>query len=144
MKKLILSLCLQVAPVLSLTACATYRPILDENEKFIQVGETQAERDIDECMTRADAYLEKHKSERMKKEAGRGAASGAIMGGILGVVTGGGLRSAAVGAGVGAAVGAGGGAAGVAAEDNLSPDRIKQNYVTKCLNKQQYDVIGWK
>lgn len=127
-----------------LTGCATYRPILDENEKFIQVGETQAERDIDQCMARADAYLEKHKSERMQKEAGRGAASGAIMGGIFGALTGGGLRSAAVGAGVGAAVGAGGGAAGVAAEDNLSPDRIKQNYVIKCLNKQQYDVIGWK
>lgn len=79
----------------------------------------------------------------MQKEAGRGAASGAIMGGIFGALTGGGLRSAAVGAGVGAAV-EWRGAAGVAAEDKISPDRIKQNYVIKCLNKQQYDVIGWK
>lgn len=130
--------------LLSLSGCASYRPILDDNEKYQQVGESQAEKDIDACMTRADAYLEKHKSERMKKEAGRSAVSGAIVGGLIGVVSGGGLRSGAIGAGVGGAVGAGAGAAGVAAEDNLTPDHIKQNYVTRCLQKMNYDVIGWK
>ena len=126
------------------SSCASYRPILDENDKLLQVGQNQADKDIDTCLARADAYLEKHKSERMKKEAGRGATSGAIVGGIFGALTGGGLRSAAVGAGVGAVAGAGSSAAGVAAQDNLSPDYIKQNYVTRCLQKQNYDVIGWK
>lgn len=126
------------------SSCATYRPVLDENSKYLQVGDEQAERDIDSCMTRADAYLEKHKSERMKKEAGRGAVSGAIVGGVFGALTGGGLKSAAGGAAVGAGVGAVSGAGGAAAKDNLTPDEMKQAYVVRCLRRKKYDVIGWK
>jgi len=127
-----------------LSACASYRPILDENAKYNKVGEARAERDIDNCLNRADRYLSKHKSERMRKEAGRSAVGGAAIGGVLGLVGGGSVASTAVGAGIGAGVGAAAGAGGVAAEDNLKPDQIKQNYVTRCLQRQKYEVVGWK
>lgn len=127
-----------------LSGCASYRPILDEDDTYTSAGEARAERDIDTCMTKADSYLKKHKGDRMAKEAGRGAVGGAIVGGALGLVMGGNVASTAVGAGVGAAGGAAIGAGGVAAKDNLSPDQVKQNYVERCLNRKSYTVIGWK
>lgn len=131
--------------VLALSACASYRPILDENSHYEKVGDAQAEKDIDVCLAKAEKFMEKHKSERMKKEVGRGAAKGAIIGGVVGVLSGGKtLQRAAVGAGVGAGVGAAGSAAGQASKDKLSPDGLKQNYVSRCLARKGYDVIGWK
>jgi uncharacterized protein YcfJ len=139
MKKYIL-----ISVVLFASACASYRPILDENSHYNQVGEQQAEADIDQCLAAADKYLDKHKSERMGKEAGRGAATGAIIGGVLGVLGGGTLKSAAIGTGVGAVAGGAVGAGKVAAEDKLTPDQIKQRYVSNCLARKDYQVIGWK
>jgi len=127
-----------------LSSCASYRPILDEDEAYTSVGEGRAERDIDTCMSKADTYLKKHNSERMGKQAGRGAVGGAVLGGALGLVMGGSVASTAVGAGVGAAGGAAAGAGGVAMKDNLSPDEIKQNYVERCLGRKHYTVLGWK
>ena len=124
--------------------CSSYRPILDENDTYLRNGSQQAEKDIDECVAKAERYLEQHKKDRMAKSAGRGAATGAILGGVLGAITGGGLRSAVGGAAVGGVVGAGAGAGKEAAKDNLSPDEMKNNYVTRCLNRKNYDVIGWK
>lgn len=123
--------------------CSSYRPIVDENEHYMKVGSTRAEADIDDCLARADRYLEVHKSDRILKEAGRGAAGGAIVGGLIGALSGNGgkaLTGAAIGAGVGAASRAG----GVASKDKLAPDEIKQNYVTQCLKRKRYVVLGWK
>lgn len=126
-----------------LFSCASFRPVLDENDHYQKVGDVQAEVDIDDCMARADVYLEKHKSERMKKQAGRGAISGAIVGGIMGALTGN-TNDALAGAAVGGAVGAASGAAGEATKDNLKPDELKQQYVSRCLERKKYNVIGWK
>ena len=133
-----------VALALSLSACASYRPILDENEKYDSVGETRAEADIDYCMNRADRYLAKHKSEKTKKEMGRQALKGAAVGGLIGGLGGGNLSSAAGGAIVGAGVSAGATALGASMEDKLSPDQLKKQYVRNCLNRKNYQVIGWK
>jgi outer membrane lipoprotein SlyB len=126
------------------TGCATYRPILDENEKYQSVGEERAEKDIDVCLTSADRYLKKHKAELTNKKAGRQAVSGAAVGGIIGAIAGQNVGGALIGAGAGAAIGAGGAYADDATEDNLKPDELKQSYVTNCLSRKQYNVIGWK
>lgn len=128
---------------LFLFSCASYRPVLEDNEQYMKVGESRAEADIDDCMARADVYLEKHKSDRMMKQAGRGAVSGAIVGGIMGALTGN-TNDALKGAAFGGAVGAASGAAGEATKDNLKPDEMKQQYVAKCLERKKYNVIGWK
>lgn len=129
---------------LFLAGCASYRPILDENEHYLKVGDAQAQKDIDQCMTRADAYLEKYKKERMKKQVGRSAVSGAILGGLIGALSGGGVESTAGGAAIGGAAGAGSGYANEASKDQLQPDDVKQRYVTNCLRRKHYDVIGWQ
>ncbi len=127
-----------------LSACASYRPVLDENSQYMKVGEERAERDIDACMSRADHYLAKHREERARKQAGRSAVVGAVAGGAIGLLAGGNVGSTAVGAGVGAVGGAAGGYFGDKAKDNLTPDEMKQRYVNNCLNRKQYRVIGWK
>ncbi len=129
---------------LMLSACASYRPILDENKKYSKVGESQAERDIDECMNRADSYLTKHKSDKMKKQMGRQAVQGAALGGLVGAVSGNGLQGVAGGAAIGAGVGAAGAYIDEKTKDNLKPDQLKQRYVNNCLHRKDYQVIGWK
>jgi hypothetical protein len=123
--------------------CSSYRPIVDENEHFRQVGSTRAEADIDNCLAQGDRYLETHKSDRLLKEAGRGAAGGAIIGGLVGVFTGS-SKNALAGAAIGAGVGAASRASTELSKDNLNPDELKQRYVSNCLKRKKYAVIGWK
>jgi hypothetical protein len=123
--------------------CSSYRPVLDENDQYLKVGPSRAEADIDACLAKADRYLESHKNERLLKETGRGAAGGAIIGGVFGALTGN-TRDALGGAAIGAGVGALSGAAGQASKDRLAPDELKQRYVTHCLRRKNYAVIGWK
>src|SRR5690606_31595415 len=92
----------------ALAGCASGRPILDENAKMSRVGEAQAERDIDECLVRADRYLARHKADIQKKQVVRGAATGAVVGGLIGATSGKGLGNAVGGAALGAGVGAAG------------------------------------
>lgn len=132
------------ATVLLLSSCASYRPILNDNAQYQKVGEAAAEADIDACMQKADAFLEKHKEERAMKQAGREAVGGAVVGGVLGALTGRGLEGAAGGAVIGGAVGAGSGYVKEKSKDNLTPDELKQAYVQKCLQQKNYEVIGWK
>ncbi len=136
-------LVLFVGSTLLLTGCASYRPIVDENEKFQKVGSAVAEQDIDDCTSRANNYLEKHNSEMMQKNAGRAAVGGAAIGGAIGLLTNG-VKGGIVGAGLGAGVGAGSSAIGDASKNKLKPDEVKQRYISKCLAKKGYDVIGWK
>lgn len=138
-KKLILVL----VSSLFLFSCATYRPVLDDNDQYQKAGDAQAEADIDDCMTKADAYLEKHKSERTAKEVGRQAMAGAVIGGIIGAVTGN-TENAVKSAAAGGAFGATGAYLGEKSKDNLKPDELKQQYVVKCLERKKYNVLGWK
>ncbi len=137
-----------VPTFLFLGACASYRPILDENPKLQQVGETQAEQDIDTCLAKADSYLARHKEDRMMKQMGRTAAVGAVVGGVvggvLGAASGKNLGTAVGGAAIGGGVGAAVVYAGEKAKDNFTPDQLKQRYVKNCLSRKKYQVIGWK
>ena len=129
---------------LTLFSCASYRPILDENEQYEKVGESRAEADIDQCVAKADRYLEKHSSEKTRKEMGRKALTLGAIGGVVGGLSSGNLSGAAGGALVGAGIGAGSVALGDAMKDKLSPDELKKRYVSNCLQRKNYQVIGWK
>ncbi|ODN42034.1 cell envelope biogenesis protein OmpA [Piscirickettsia litoralis] len=124
-----------------LVGCAS-TPQLYPNAKYKRVGKVVAQKDIDLCTQEANEYLKSSKAKQVLKGAGSGAAVGAAGGAAVGVVGGlisGGwgslLGSTAVGAGVGAA--AGGTAAGI------SPDQLKQRYISKCLTDKGYEVLGW-
>ncbi len=127
----------------SLISCS-YRPILDQNEKYLQTGQTAAEEDINLCTTQADEYLKQYKAQRAAKEATRKGIAGAVIGGIFGFIFGNNAKSLLTGLAFGAGVGAASGALGVAGEGKITPDQIKQRYVTNCLSRKGYSVIGWQ
>lgn len=129
---------------LSLISCSSYKPILDQNEKYLAVGEKQAQQDIDSCKKDADDYLDKYKAERAMKEAGRKAVIGGVIGTVAGAIFGGGIKSALVGTAIGAGAGGAIGGLSVAGEDNVEPDVIKQRYITNCLGRKGYSIIGWR
>lgn len=122
---------LAVLLMVGLTVGCASRPRLYPNEKYEQVGAQAAEKDIDDCVQQAEAYLQGEKGRQVAKGAGQGA----VMGGVIGGLFSGGLRGAARGAVAGGAVG------GTAAA--LSPERLKQQYVNTCLSKKGYQVLGW-
>ncbi len=115
-------------------ACSS-SPKLYPNKKYVDEGPERAERDIEECDEQADQYLDSPAGRKITRGAGKGAilggAIGAVTGAFTGNVGGGAVRGAAVG-------GVAGGAAGA-----LSPDQVRKRFITKCLEKQGYDVIGW-
>ena len=129
--------------VLSLAACASYKPILDQNDKYFATNEDQRQSDIDLCKKEASDYLDRLKAERAAREAGRKAVIGGVIGTAVGAISGKNLKSGLTGAVVGAGVGAIAGALSVAGEDKVKPDAIKQRYIGNCLAKKGYSVIGW-
>src|SRR5512139_1875296 len=76
--------------LLGAAGCASQRPVLYPNEQFKRVGSSMAERDVDDCMRQAEAYV-----------ASNGRTAGALQGAATGAAT-----SASIGAAAGAAGGA--------------------------------------
>jgi len=126
-----------------LASCISYKPVFDQNNKFISVGKEQANRDFLECKRKADIYLEDYKARRAFNESGRNMVKGGIIGGFYGLLTGKNLKYALTGASVGALMGGIYGGLSVIGEDKINPDQIKKNYITNCLNNQQYQILGW-
>lgn len=122
----------------------SYKPILDDNYKYRLVSEEKRELDIENCMKKGDEFLKKSKMRRVGKETVRKGAIGGFFGSIFGFVFAGNSRSLLRGAGVGAGVGAVTGAVMTAGEGKITPDRVKQRYVARCLNQKGYGVIGWE
>lgn len=125
------------------TSCASYKPILDQNDKFFASSEEQRQSDIKTCKKEADDYLDQLKAEKAAREAGRKAVIGAVVGTAVGAISGGNLKSTLTGTVIGAGVGAIAGALSVAGEDKVKPDVIKQRYIGNCLARKGYSVIGW-
>jgi outer membrane lipoprotein SlyB len=138
---------LLLAGALVVAGCAARRPVLYPNEQFNKVGDAAAQRDIDDCMQRADQYVKsggqsaqvaKQIGGRAAVAGGVGAASGAVGGAIAG------------NPGEGAAIGAASGAtAGVLSGlfDSWSSkevDPVYANFVDRCLRERGYEPIGWK
>jgi outer membrane lipoprotein SlyB len=134
---------------LLVVGCAASRPALYPNEKYNSVGQAQAERDIDDCMARAQAAVgsgagTSEAAGRVARDTTVGAAGGAAVGTVAGAIGGN-------GAGEGAAVGAASGAvAGLfyslvgLFQSGGSQDPVFQNFVTRCLQERGYEPIGWK
>lgn len=114
--------------------CAS-KPILYPNRKYQAVGKDMAKKDINLCMAKADRFLESSKGKAILKSAGRGSVFGAVVGGITGLFTGDVTEALAGGAAIGAA--------GGATAEAITPDRLKQSFVTRCLQKKGYEVVGW-
>ncbi len=123
-----------------LGACSSYRPILDKND----APPEQSQKDIDECLQEADEYLQDYKKRKAAKEAGRKAVIGAVVGATTSVLFGRNLKGIIASTAIGAGIGAGVGALSVAGEDKVTPSKIKQNYVSNCLARRGYGVIGWE
>jgi hypothetical protein len=139
---------LAVIPVLGSAGCSAARPVLYPNEHYTRVGDAAAQRDIDECMIRAQEFAKggsqaEAKARDAAKSAGYGAVSGAAVGAVGGAIGGNVGEGAAVGAATGATAGlvhsVFGGFFGPS-----GPDPVVGSFVDRCLREKGYDPIGWK
>ena len=76
MKKIVLPVLILFA--LILVGCgASQKPVLYPNNHLKTVGNVQAQRDIDECMQTAEAYVKKNQESKVAEGAVKGGAVGA-------------------------------------------------------------------
>jgi hypothetical protein len=139
---------LSTIALVMLGGCASQRPVLYPNEQFRRVGTAVADRDIDDCMHRAESYVSSDgrgakAAQQMATESGTSAAIGAAAGAAGGAVVGRAGTGAAVGAAGGAAAGATRGLIhGLARKER--PSAVYKNFVDRCLRDKGYDPIGWQ
>jgi outer membrane lipoprotein SlyB len=125
---------------LALIGCgASQKPVLYPNGYLKAVGNTQAQRDIDDCMQTAEAYVKKNQDSKVAEGAVKGGAIGAASGAAIGAVTGNFGRGLAAGAAGGAAGGATWGLFKAA-----EPSPVYKNFVNKCLKDKGYEPVGWQ
>jgi outer membrane lipoprotein SlyB len=135
------------ALLIGLSACATQRPVLSSNEHFMRVGSSVAERDVDDCIRRAEVYRSSGDGGENTKES---AVADTVTSSAVGAAAGG-AGGAVVGrAGEGAAVGAAASAAGSLMHALLrglftprTPSPSK-GFVDRCLREKGYEPAGWK
>jgi hypothetical protein len=126
--------------ILSLSGCASKRPVLYPNDYLDKIGKEQAEADIEECMRLATEYgVEGDAGATVVKNTAITAAVGAAAAAAVAAVFGGDV-------GLSAAAGAlGGGTASLArraiTEENPTP--AFRNSVDKCLREKGYEPIDW-
>jgi len=130
--------CLGILIILSLAGCAS-GPVLYPNAYLKQVGQEQAQRDIDDCRQKADAYVKSDAAKTIAKDTAIGGAGGAVVGGAMGAVTGSFGRGVGVGAAGGAAVGLVTGAIKAS-----QPSPLYKAFVNRCLSEKGYETIGWQ
>ena len=147
MKKTSLQTAMTWSLLIGLSACASHRPVLSSNAHLMHVGSSVAERDIDECMQRAEASSTSEVGETPKGSAAADAVGSSAVGAAAG-----GAGGAVVGrAGQGAAAGAAGGAAASLMSALLRglfasppPPPFYRGLVDRCLREKGYDPVGWK
>jgi uncharacterized protein YcfJ len=134
-----LFLALSVAAMLA--GCArTQSPVLYPNAHLQQVGQEQADRDIEACRQQASQNVPSAGGKEIARDTAVGAVGGAAVGAVAGAVTGHGAgRGAAVGAATGGTAGAVHGTA-----KQIEPSHVYKNYVNRCLREKGYEVIGWQ
>ena len=131
------ALALTLAAILS--ACAAPRPKFYPNERYPSVGEDQAKKDTDECLSRAKTYMKENPLKPIAQKTAWGAATGAAFGAIIGAITGDFRGALASGAAVGGASGALQGTF-----DANTPDGVVRAYTDRCLAEKGYSVLGWR
>lgn len=132
-----------------LSGCAAQqRPVLYPNEQMQRVGGEIAERDIDDCLGRAQEYVSAggRRGEVAGNTAvstGAGAAVGAAGGAAGGAVVGHAGRGAAAGGAFGAAAGLMHGLLHGASRSS-GPSPVYKKFVNQCLRERGYQPIGWQ
>ncbi len=128
-----------VALFLSGCAAARQRPLLYPNARLSEVGPDSAERDVDECLRLADAYVASGgRGGTVARDTAIGGGTGAAIGAVGGAIYGNAGRGAAAGAATGAT-------AGLlhALFRETQPSPIYKSYVGTCLSERGYQVLGW-
>jgi len=129
--------------VVILFSCASYSPIFDNNKKFTDVGAKVANKDFVECKKEAENYLDQYKLKKATNEARRKAIVGGLFGGLWGLVFGNSAQSIIGGVVGGSIFGGLYGGLSSLGDDKINPDEVKKNYITRCLNRKEYEIIGW-
>jgi hypothetical protein len=129
-----------------ITGCATHRPVLSANAHLERVGPSVGERDIEDCIARAEPA----KTERVQG-SGENVVAGAAGSSVVGAAAGGAGGAVVGNAGRGAAAGAAGGAvAGLTSAlmrgllAPKAPDPSYRQFVERCLREKGYAPAGWK
>ena len=146
MKKTILQGATLVSLLFGISACASQRPVLSSNAYLMSVGPEVGERDIDECIARAEG-ASTGSGEASKENVVADAATNSVVGAAAG-----GAGGAVVGqAGQGAAAGAVGGLVASLMHaliqrlfQSKPPDPSNRQFVDRCLREKGYEPVGWK
>ena len=137
----ILSLLVVLGTALAMAACSSQRPVFNPNAHLERVGKAQAQTDADLCMAEArENGVEDGSDEKIGGRAAKGAVVGAAISAVVSALLGGDLGRA-VGAGAAGGATAGAVSGGFDAQD---PDAVFKNYVSRCLQKKGYEVVGWQ
>ena len=130
--------CLMAAMLMA--GCSSQRPALYPNDHLNQVGDAQAQADVDYCiaLVKEQGVYEQDRKEQVRS-VGRTTAVGAGTGAAVGALRGNPGRGAATGAVAGAA----GGTMRQILRSN-KPDSVFKGYVNRCLADRGYDVVGWR
>lgn len=134
MKKILI-----VIVALLLAGCGMARPVLYPNAQVQQVGEAQAQKDIDECTQKAEAYVQDNPAGDVAKTTAAGAVVGTAIGAAVGAITGDFGQGVAIGAASGGISGLFGGLFQVS-----QPSPVHKQFVERCLREKGYEPIGWK
>lgn len=127
--------------LLLLTGCTSPRPVIYPNKHFNEVGEEQAQKDINEAIRLAEARgLTTHTND-----ASQAAHAGVDSGVSAGTSVAAGAASGGIGAGT-AVSAAGAGVSGFTRWmfNQGQPEPVFRNFVDSWLRSKGYQVIGWK
>jgi hypothetical protein len=128
------------AALLALVGCAARRPVLYPNAHLESVGAEVAQRDIEECIARAEASgADAGHAREVGTRSAEGAVAGGATGAVVGAIRGHPGRDAAAGAGAGATLGLFRGLF-----SSRERDPVFRNFVDQCLRDRGYQPIGWR
>ena len=125
--------------LLLVVGCSGPRPILYPNNHLKQVGQDQAEADMEECQQLAENYVPENDTATIAGNTAVGAGAGGAVGAVGGAIRGAAGSGAAFGAAVGATTGL---IRGIFQASQPSP--TYKAFVNRCLNERGYESIGWK
>ncbi len=127
--------------MLVMTGCSAPSPVLYPNARLNEVGQAEANRDIEACKQMAAAGGANAAPDKAGRAA-RNTAVGGAAGGATGAVGGAILGNAGRGAAFGAATGA---TAGLMRSifSRPQPSDAYKNFVNRCLREKGYEPVGW-
>lgn len=117
------------------SGCAGPRPILYPNHHLKQVGQDQADGDIEECQQLAEDYVPDNDTATVAGNTAIGAGVGGATGVVGGVIRGAAGPGAAIGAAVGATAGF---IRGLFQASKPTP--TYKAFVNRCLHERGYEV----